>query len=110
MLSLRININNGRLKDLQKHTTIDNNGSEDFTAVESWLLSQSQLILQNVDVLVQSKQHKPLAINNLDLVLSNIGDHHNLQGHAYLAKQQKSPVNIVINLQGDADDIKKLTG
>ena len=97
-----------------KGFTIDNHGmnntSQNAKAMMSWLLLQPQLVLQHVNIIVNSEAHGIQTINGLDLILSNKGKDHYLHGQAFLAKQHKSALNVVLLLHGNANDIQHLQG
>ncbi len=97
------------IKGLSLQQVNNGNGMFNFEEVLSWILSQPQLVLENITLKVQAYQKREHEIRDLDLALSNTDTLHQLRGQANLSGHH-SPIDLAIDLQGDANDVKHLTG
>lgn len=81
----------------------------DFKEVVSWLLSQPQIVLENINLRINPYQQKMKEVNDLDLALNNTATLHQFRGQADLAGRQ-SPIDLTLDLTGSADDVDNLQG
>lgn len=84
-------------------------GNFNFKDVISWLLSQPQLVLENINLQIRPYQRRIHQISDVDVLLSNSDDLHRLRGQANLLGHQ-SPVDVAVDLKGHANAVDQLTG
>lgn len=86
-----------------------NAASIEFNDILSWLLSQPQLVLEDIDLTIAPYKKRIHHIQDLDLALTNSLTLHQLRGQANLSGHH-SPIDLAIDLTGSADAINKLQG